>query len=223
MNIELQGVWKGYGQGATFVWALADVHLEVRSGCYLAVTGPSGSGKSTLLHILGLLDRPSQGSVLVDGVDTQKLSDRELSRIRRDCLGFVFQSFYLNENLTAFQNVLVVLELARRRDRRRRAQEVLMWMGLDGKGHRYPSQLSGGEQQRVAIARALANSPQLLLADEPTGNLDSQTGAKIIDLLEQIRTEHGLGLVLVTHDEGLAQRAVKRVRLRDGRIRGGVP
>ncbi len=223
MRIQLRNVGKKYGQEANVVWALVDISLEVCSGCYFAVTGPSGSGKSTLLHILGLLDRPSKGSVLVDGLDTQKLSDRELSRIRRDCLGFVFQSFYLNENLTAFQNILVALELSRRPDRRRRAQEVLAWVGLDGMAHRYPSQLSGGEQQRVAIARALANSPDILLADEPTGNLDSQTGAKIIDLLEQIRAEHGLGLVLVTHDKGLAQRAEKRIRLQDGRIVGGVP
>lgn len=218
MIVELQGVWKAYGQGEALLWALRGVDLTLEAGASLAITGPSGSGKSTLLHLMGCLDKPSRGSVRIDGEPTETLSDGKLSWIRRHKIGFVFQQFYLNESLTALHNVLLPLEMAKAKNRKEKAREALAWVGLEEKANSYPSQLSGGEQQRVAIARALVNSPQLVLADEPTGNLDSETTGKILALLSRLNVERNVGLVLVTHDETVADSARQRIRIRDGRI-----
>jgi putative ABC transport system ATP-binding protein len=218
MRIELHGVWKAYGEGEGQFWAIQDAHLEVESGDFLAIVGPSGSGKSTLLHLLGCLDTPTRGEVLIDGEPAARKSDRELSLVRRNRIGFIFQQYYLNESMTAWQNVLLPLELGKVKDRRQKAAEALDWVGLGKKLASYPSELSGGEEQRVAIARALANSPEIVLADEPTGNLDSATGGKILATLEGLNRERGIGLVIVTHDAKVAACGKARIEVRDGRI-----
>lgn len=218
MRIELDGVWKAYGEGEGEFWAIRDARLEVESGDFLAIVGPSGSGKSTLLHLLGCLDIPTRGEVLIDGEPAARKSDRELSRVRRNRIGFIFQQYYLNESMTAWQNVLLPLELGKVKDRRQKAAEALDWVGLGKKLASYPSELSGGEEQRVAIARALANSPEIVLADEPTGNLDSATGGKILATLESLNRERGIGLVIVTHDAKVAACGKARIEVRDGRI-----
>ncbi len=218
MIVELKKVSKEYGRNGTRFVAVRDADFRVESGDYLSIVGPSGSGKSSLLHLVGCLDRPSSGSVLVDGVATHRLSDAELSRVRRDRLGFVFQQFHLNEAMTALQNVLLPLELARVRGRVERARAALADVGLCGKESNYPSQLSGGEQQRCAIARALVNAPEVLLADEPTGSLDSASGKSVLELMECLHTTRGLALVIVTHDPAVAARAAKHVVIHDGRV-----
>lgn len=218
MIVELKKVSKEYGRNGTRFVAVRDVDFRVASGDYLSIVGPSGSGKSSLLHLVGCLDRPSSGSVLVDGVATDRLSDAELSRVRRDRLGFVFQQFHLNEAMTALQNVLLPLELARVKGRVERARAALADVGLCGKESNYPSQLSGGEQQRCAIARALVNAPEVLLADEPTGSLDSASGKSVLELMECLHTTRGLALVVVTHDPAVAARAAKHVVIHDGRV-----
>jgi putative ABC transport system ATP-binding protein len=198
--------------------ALSDVSLAIAPGEYAAVTGPSGSGKSTLLHLLSGLDRPTSGRVLFDG--RQPAGTGEWASIRARNIGFVFQSFHLLPTLTARQNVEVPMMgvVAGVRDRRRRAEELLARVGLaDRAGHR-PSQLSGGEKQRLAIARSLANSPAVILADEPTGNLDSKSAAGVLDLREALRREEGALLVIVTHDPDIAGRAERRISLQDGRM-----
>ena len=187
-------------------------------GEFLAVLGPSGSGKSTLLALMAGLDRPSEGEVILDGRPIQDLSEDELALLRRRMIGFVFQSFQLLGNLTAFENVLLPLELAQSTEPRRRAAELLAAVGLSERGHHYPSQLSGGEQQRVALARAFGPRPPILLADEPTGNLDRATGRMVLDTLESLRRESGTTLVLVTHDPEVAVLADRKLYLRDGRI-----
>jgi putative ABC transport system ATP-binding protein len=192
--------------------------LSVASGEFLAVTGPSGSGKSTLLGLIAGLDAPTTGAVLIDGTDITALDEDRLARLRGAKIGFVFQFFHLIPSLTALENVRVPLELAGNADPARRAAALLDEVGLTDRGHHYPSQLSGGEQQRVAIARALANDPPILLADEPTGNLDSVTGRHIIDLLAEVNRSRRATVVLVTHDAELAARADSRISLRDGRI-----
>ncbi len=218
MRIELHNVSKAYGRGQGRFWALRNVSLTVGNGTHLAIVGPSGSGKSTLLHLLGCLDVPTEGEVVLDGVFRASLSDREVSLIRRTRMGFVFQQYYLNDSMTALQNVLLPLELARVADRRSKAIEALRWVGLEHKLGALPSQMSGGEQQRVAIARAVARQPALVLADEPTGNLDSENGNKVLEVLHALRDERGTGLVLVTHDDRVAARATHVVRVRDGRL-----
>ena len=180
--------------------------------------GPSGSGKSTLLGLIAGLDRPTSGEVLIDGVPIQDMSEDALALLRRRSIGFVFQSFLLLGNLTAFENVLLPLELAGTDDGRARAQALLATVGLAERAHHYPSQLSGGEQQRVALARAFGPRPRILLADEPTGNLDRVTGQVVLDMLDALRREDGTTLVLVTHDTEVASRADRRIHLRDGRI-----
>jgi putative ABC transport system ATP-binding protein len=190
----------------------------VRDREVLAVTGPSGSGKSTLLGLIAGLDRPSSGSITVDGVDITRLGEDALARVRRDTIGFVFQSFHLIPTLTAAENVAVPLELAGHAGAGARAAELLGAVGLAGRARHYPAQLSGGEQQRVALARAVALRPRLLLADEPTGNLDSTTGTQIVELLLGLREEFRATLVLVTHDHALTRHADRIVRLRDGRL-----
>jgi len=220
---ELRGASKVYGQGATAVAALQDVDLVVAEGEFVALVGPSGSGKTTLLQLLGGLDRPSSGDVLFEGRNMAKLRDGELSKLRLGTLGFVFQQFNLIPTLTAAQNVEVALAptggktAARREIARRRLDAV----GLAARAEHLPSQLSGGEQQRVAIARAIANEPRVILADEPTGNLDTTTGAEIIDLLTTISAEGRQTVVLITHDQQIAARARRVVRMRDGHLLNG--
>ena len=202
---------------------LDGVTLAVEAGEVCAITGPSGSGKSTLLGLLAGLDRPSGGSIEVAGVEITRLGEDELARFRRRTLGYVFQSFHLIPTLTAAENVAVTLEIAGRADALGRARTLLAELGLADRAHHYPVQLSGGEQQRVAIARAVALDPPLLLADEPTGNLDSSTGEQIIELLLRWKDRRGSTLVLVTHDEALARHAGRVIRLRDGRVLNGHP
>ena len=202
---------------------LDGVTLAVRAGEVCAITGPSGSGKSTLLGLIAGLDRPSAGSIEVAGVEITRLGEDELARFRRRTLGYVFQSFHLIPTLTAAENVAVSLEIAGQADALDRARALLAEVGLADRTHHYPVQLSGGEQQRVAIARAVALDPPLLLADEPTGNLDSATGDQIIELLLRWKHRCGSTLVLVTHDEALARHAGRVIRLRDGRILNGHP
>ncbi len=218
MIVELKNVSKEYGRNGTRFVAVRDVDFRVSSGDFVSIVGPSGSGKSSLLHLVGCLDRPTAGSVLVDGQPTDKLSDTELSRVRRDRLGFVFQQFYLNDAMTALQNVLLPLELARVKGRVEMARVALADVGLCGKESNYPSQLSGGEQQRCAIARALVNSPEILLADEPTGSLDSASGKSVLELMECLHTTRGLALVIVTHDPAVAARAHQHIAIHDGRV-----
>ena len=194
------------------------IDLSIAPGEFLAVLGPSGSGKSTLLALMAGLDRPSEGRVFLDGRPIQDLSEDALARLRRDTIGFVFQSFQLLGNLTAKENVLLPLELSGSADARSRADALLATVGLSERGHHYPSQLSGGEQQRVALARAFGPRPPILLADEPTGNLDRATGKIVLDTLEQLRIENGTTLVLVTHDPDVARLADRRIHLVDGRI-----
>jgi putative ABC transport system ATP-binding protein len=217
---ELRGVTKRYGRGAGEVTAVRDVDLTIRSGEFLAVVGPSGSGKTTLLQLLGALDRPSEGEVLFEGRDLGRLPDRELTGLRLQTIGFVFQQFNLIPTLTAVQNVEAALAPRglERDPRRRRALELLGTVGLSARAGHLPSQLSGGEQQRIAIGRALANEPRVVLADEPTGNLDSATGEEIVALLRALSEERGETVVLITHDARLAGRAVRIVRMEDGRL-----
>ena len=221
--IHVRDVVMRLSSGGRAVTVLDGVSLDVARGACVAITGPSGSGKSTLLGLLAGLDTPSAGSVVVDGVDLGRLGEDALARFRRDRIGFVFQSYHLIPTLTALENVAVPLELAGARDARPRAAELLAEVGLGARGHHYPVQLSGGEQQRVALARAVSREPGLLLADEPTGNLDSATGAAIIDLLLRLNRERGSTLVLVTHDPALAAQADRQVALRDGRVVAAAP
>ena len=197
---------------------LQGVDLTISAGESVAVVGASGSGKSTLLGLLAGLDRPSSGSVVVDGVDLSSLDEDGRAQVRGEKVGFVFQAFQLLPNLTALENVMLPLELAGRGDARDVAMAVLARVGLDHRGRHYPRQLSGGEQQRVAIARAFAPGPKLLFADEPTGNLDRATGERIIDLLFEFNRAQGATLVLVTHDQALAQRCGRRMLLVGGQL-----
>jgi putative ABC transport system ATP-binding protein len=216
--IELRGVSKTVPSGDGQLTILHPLDLSVGSGEFLAVTGPSGSGKSTLLGLIAGLDAPTTGAVIIDGADITALDEDRLARLRGAKIGFVFQFFHLIPSLTALENVRVPLELAAAADPARRAAALLDEVGLTDRRHHYPSQLSGGEQQRVAIARALANEPPILLADEPTGNLDTVTGRHIIDLLAEVNRTRRATVVLVTHDAELAARADSRISLRDGRI-----
>jgi putative ABC transport system ATP-binding protein len=197
---------------------LESIDLEVGGGEFLAILGPSGSGKSTLLALMAGLDRPSTGEVWLKGERIDHLSEDRLAILRRHSVGFVFQSFQLLSNFTARENVMLPMELLARTDARSRAEDLLAAVGLGERGHHYPSQLSGGEQQRVALARAFAPQPTLLLADEPTGNLDGATGRIVLDLLVSLRAEEGATLVLVTHDPAVASLADRRIHLHDGRI-----
>jgi putative ABC transport system ATP-binding protein len=201
------------------VTAVRDVTLQIHSGDHIAVRGPSGCGKSTLLHMLGCVDAPSSGTLLFDGQDVSTLSDAKRSALRLRRIGFIFQRFFLLPMLTAAENIELPLSEAgaSRRDRQQRTKELLDYVGLSPRADHRPSQLSGGEMQRVAIARALANMPQLLLADEPTGELDEATGAQIAALLDRVNAD-GTALVIVTHDQTLASRAARVLTMKDGRI-----
>jgi putative ABC transport system ATP-binding protein len=218
MIIEAHELVMRLPSGSGPVTILDHVTLDVPAGQFVAVTGPSGSGKSTLLGLVAGLDRPTAGTIRVDGRDLGRMDEDALARLRREKIGYVFQSFHLIPTLTALENVAVPLELAGAADPAARAAALLAEVGLAGRRHHYPAQLSGGEQQRVALARAFANRPPLLLADEPTGNLDSVTGAQIIDLLVAWNRERQGTLVLVTHDPALAGHADRVVELRDGRV-----
>lgn len=216
--LALEGVGRQLPSGGKMLTILDGVDLEVRRGEFVAVLGPSGSGKSTLLALMAGLDRPTTGKVRINGERIDHLSEDRLAILRRHTIGFVFQSFQLLENLTARENVMLPMELLGRADASQRAADLLSAVGLSERGHHYPSQLSGGEQQRVALARAFAPRPALLLADEPTGNLDGATGRVVLDLLVALRADEGATLVLVTHDAAVAALADRRIHLRDGRI-----
>jgi putative ABC transport system ATP-binding protein len=216
--IELRGVSKTVSSGGRPLTILHPLDLTIPSGQFVAIVGPSGSGKSTLLGLIAGLDAPTTGEVMIDGVDVTALDEDALARLRGAKVGFVFQFFHLIPSLTAFENILVPMELARAEDAPARAASLLAEVGLSERGHHYPAQLSGGEQQRVAIARALANDPPIILADEPTGNLDVDNGAHLMALLEGVRLRRGATLVLVTHDAELASRADLRLTLRGGRV-----
>ena len=216
--IELRGVSKTVPSGAGSLTILHPLDLTIDAGRVVAITGPSGSGKSTLLGLLAGLDAPSSGSIILDGVDITALDEDSLARLRGTRIGFVFQFFHLLPSLTALENVLVPMEIAGVPQAAARAKSLLDEVGLRDRGHHYPSQLSGGEQQRVAIARALANNPPILLADEPTGNLDSATGHSVIELLLAVNRTRKTTLVLVTHDPELAAVADVAIALRDGRV-----
>jgi putative ABC transport system ATP-binding protein len=216
--IELRGVSKTVPSGTGLLTILHPLDLIVPARQVVAITGPSGSGKSTLLGLIAGLDSPSTGHIAIDGTDITALDEDALARLRGRRIGFVFQFFHLLPSLTALENVLVPMEIAKVKDAGRRAAALLAEVGLSQRGHHYPAQLSGGEQQRVAIARALANEPPLLLADEPTGNLDSTTGRQVIDLLLEVNRLRGTTLVLVTHDPELAAVADLAIALRDGRV-----
>ena len=213
---------KLYTRSNEDIFALKDINIDLDEGSFISVTGPSGSGKSTLLNIIGCLDRPTSGDVLIDNVNVIGLRPGELVRIRREKIGFVFQTFGLIGTMTALENVALPLYFAGigRREREKRSEKMLAEMKLDDRIFHYPGELSGGEQQRVAIARALVNDPRLILADEPTGNLDSATGAKIISYMKKLNAEHGKTFVIATHDPDIAALADQRIELRDGRVAG---
>ncbi len=219
--IRLENVHKTYDLGEVQVHALRGVSLEIGAGEFVAVMGASGSGKSTLMNILGCLDRPTRGRYLLDGTDVSQLSKVELARIRNRKLGFVFQQFNLLARTSALENVELPTVYAgiSPQEREQRARESLERVGLADRAHHYPSQLSGGQQQRVAIARALVNRPAILLADEPTGNLDSRTSVEIMDILQRLNEEAGLTVVLVTHERDISQFARRALEFRDGKLR----
>ena len=223
--IRLEGVHKIYDLGEVQVHALRGVSLEILAGEFVAVMGASGSGKSTLMNILGCLDRPTRGHYYLDGTDVSQFSKVELARIRNRKLGFVFQQFNLLARTSALENVELPTIYAgiTPQEREQRARESLARVGLAGRAHHFPSQLSGGQQQRVAIARALVNRPTILLADEPTGNLDSRTSVEIMDILQRLNEEEGLTVVLVTHEQDIAQYAKRALDFRDGKLRRDTP
>jgi len=217
-RIELRQLTRRLPSGGRELTILDRVDLAIEPGEFIAVLGPSGSGKSTLLALMAGLDRPTSGEVLIDGAPIQAMSEDGLALLRRKKIGFVFQSFQLLGNLTARENVLLPIELLGLSNPFGRVDELLAAVGLAERGHHYPSQLSGGEQQRIALARAFAARPPILLADEPTGNLDGATGRRVLELLTELRAREGTTLVLVTHDPAVAALAGRQIHLRDGRV-----
>ncbi|HET9212296.1 MAG TPA: ABC transporter ATP-binding protein [Thermoanaerobaculia bacterium] len=217
-RIELRQLTRRLPSGDRELTILDHVDLAIEPGEFVAVLGPSGSGKSTLLALMAGLDRPTSGEIRIDGESIQAMSEDALALLRRRKIGFVFQSFQLLSNLTARENVLLPIELLGLSNPSARASELLEAVGLAERGHHYPSQLSGGEQQRVALARAFAARPPILLADEPTGNLDGVTGRRVLELLTELRAREGTTLVLVTHDPAVAALAGRQIHLRDGRV-----
>jgi putative ABC transport system ATP-binding protein len=220
VQYRVSGLAKFFQRGPTTVRALDGVDLEIGAGEFVALEGPSGSGKTTLLQLLGALDRPSSGDVVFEGRDLARLPDHELASLRLQSFGFVFQQFNLIPTLTALENVEAKLAPTGVGDLEGRAGRMLEEVGLSERAHHLPAHLSGGEQQRVAIARALSVEPRVVLADEPTGNLDSKTGGEIIELLAGLAAEHGSTVIVATHDTTLASRAPRRLSMRDGRLVG---
>jgi putative ABC transport system ATP-binding protein len=216
--IELKNVEKIVRSGDKQLTILHQLSLEIPDGQFISIVGASGSGKSTLLGLIAGLDAPSAGQILIDDEDITKMNEDRLAALRGAKIGFVFQSFHLIPSLTAFENVLIPMEIAGFKNAKFRAWELIDAVELRNRATHYPSQLSGGEQQRIAIARAFANNPKILLADEPTGNLDSKNGRHIFDLMTELHRTNGTTLVLVTHDEQLAAQSQKIIRLRDGKI-----
>lgn len=216
--IQISNLTKSVRSGTEQLTILNDVSIEIPEGQFVALTGASGSGKSTLLGLIAGLDAPTEGTILIDGEDITSMNEDNLADIRSRKIGFVFQSFHLIPSLTAFENVLIPLEIIGANEAVGRAERLLEDVGLTNRGHHYPSELSGGEQQRVAIARAFANSPMLLLADEPTGNLDSKNGRHVLDLMTDLHKQNNVTLVLVTHDIELARHADRQIILRDGQV-----
>jgi putative ABC transport system ATP-binding protein len=221
--VQAQGLKKTYKLGKTEVQALRGVDINASAGEFLSVMGVSGSGKSTLLHLLGGLDRPTEGTIKIDGVDISKLKDSQLADLRSKKIGFVFQFFNLLTRLTALRNVRLPLEIAgsSAKEAQKRALELLKLVGLEDRADHRPTELSGGEQQRVAVARALTNNPKIILADEPTGNLDTKTGMDILQLLKQLAKERGRTLIIVSHDLRVAELADRTINLRDGLVVNG--
>lgn len=217
-NIEIQNVSKIYKSGETQFKALDDISFEVKSGEFVAIFGPSGSGKSTLMHLIGGLDKPTSGTISVGGQNLNNMNDRQLARYRNEKVGFVFQTFNLLQGTSTLNNVILPLIYSRQRvDRKVKATEILNEVGLGEKLKNKPNQLSGGEQQRVSIARALVNDPEIILADEPTGNLDSKNGLAIFELLGDLN-QKGKTVIVVTHEETLAEKADRIIRVIDGRV-----
>jgi putative ABC transport system ATP-binding protein len=216
--IEIKNMKKTYHMGDIEVNALNDVSLQVEQGEMVAITGPSGSGKSTLMNIIGCLDSPTSGEYILDHVDVSKMSDDEQALIRNKKIGFVFQQFNLLPRTPALDQVELPMVYAGAPDRKERAQQALQAVGLGKRMYHRPNELSGGQQQRVAIARALVNNPSIILADEPTGNLDSKSGEEIINIFKSLNRDKGLTIVLVTHDPGVAAQAQRVIRVRDGQL-----
>jgi putative ABC transport system ATP-binding protein len=217
---ELKDVWKTYFMKGVETNALRGVNLEVKKGEYSAIIGPSGSGKSTLMHVMGCLDTPTKGKVFVEGKEISKMNDDELAKIRREKIGFIFQAYNLIPGLTAVENVSLPMRLAGfgRGESHKKAKELLKKVGLSNRMTHKPSELSGGEQQRVAIARSLVNDPDVILADEPTGNLDTKSGREIFELLEELHRKTEKTVIVVTHDINLAKRAHREIKIKDGMI-----
>ncbi|TDA26952.1 MAG: lipoprotein-releasing system ATP-binding protein LolD [Archaeoglobi archaeon] len=220
MSVELIDVHKIYKTKYYEVRAINGITMKIEDGEFIAIMGPSGSGKSTLLYLIGCLDRPTKGEVVIDGVETSELSDDELTRLRREKLGFVFQQYNLISTLTALENVELpmIFRGVPKNERKRKAMELLRLVGIEDVAERKPMEISGGQQQRVAIARAMANEPKILLCDEPTGNLDSKSGRQIMGIIKELNEEKGVTVILVTHDPSMAEFAERIVRLRDGRL-----
>lgn len=216
--IELKNISKVVRSGADDLTILDNVSITIPDGEFVAITGASGSGKSTLLGLIAGLDAPSSGGIYIDGDEVTTMSEDELATLRSGKIGFVFQSFHLIPSLTAFENVLIPMEILGLKEAKSRAGQLLEEVDLTNRGHHYPTELSGGEQQRIAIARAFANNPKILLADEPTGNLDSKNGQHIFDLMTELHRQNNVTLVLVTHDQVLADKAQRQIRLKDGRV-----
>ncbi len=220
--LELKDVWKVYQMKGVETIALKGINLQIKAGQYAAIVGPSGSGKSTLMHILGCLDTPTKGKVFVESRDISQLKDDELALVRREKIGFVFQAYNLITSLNAIENVSLPMRFSGRskQDAFKKAKELLIKVGLEKRINHKPNEMSGGEQQRVAIARALVNDPDIILADEPTGNLDTKTGKEIFELVEGLHTKTQKTLIIVTHDINLAGRAHQEIRIKDGQIVG---
>jgi putative ABC transport system ATP-binding protein len=220
--IALDNVTKNYELGEVVVNVLKNIDLRIEKNKFVAIMGPSGSGKSTLLQMIGCLDRPSSGTIMLDGVDISKLSESQLARLRGNKIGFVFQSFNLYPTLNAVENVELPMMIVEKgtKERRKRAINLLKIVDMQKRAEHLPSQLSGGEKQRVAIARALANDPSLILADEPTGNLDSKTGEDIMLFMNKLQEKEGKTIVMVTHEKDIAKYAERTIHMKDGRITG---
>jgi putative ABC transport system ATP-binding protein len=220
--VELENVWKIYRMGEVEVPALRGLNLKIERGDFLVITGPSGSGKTTAMNMIGCLDLPTKGKVLLEGRDISKLNEKELARIRGRKIGFIFQTFNLHPTLTAIENIQLPMRIHEfpEGEIQKKSMELLHLVGLEDRAHHLPSQLSGGESQRVAIARALSTDPPMLLADEPTGNIDSKAGSEILDIFENLN-RNGITVVVITHDPMVARRAKRLIKMRDGIIADG--